>query len=295
MLRSAALRVQLAAPGGRAVRARRGAPILTAAAGRPPGRAATRSRARHPRRRPAASGGAGRESPARADACRPVADRARVLLAAQQQATAEAIETLGQLSRGIYPPLLAEEGLAPRSAPPRQPVRCPSASWRTSVATDARIEAAAYFTCVEALQNAAKHASATVGAGVAARRPRVDSCSPSRTTGVGYATSSGPRGAGLANLRDRVESVGGTLTTASGPAGGPESRRCCPPGLESTGADDARPRLAWAAGRRDRRGGRRRHDTGQPGRAARCRRRRSRSTASRSSTGRSSGRRSWAP
>jgi signal transduction histidine kinase len=143
-------------------------------------------------------------------------ERAVELLAAQAQATADAIDTLVQLSRGIYPPLLAEEGLtsAVRAAAATSPVPV------TVVADvgryDARIEAAAYFACLEALQNAAKHSGAksvrvslTDGSGSVVLAVEDD--------GHGFDPSSAPAGAGLANLRDRVESVGGTLTTTSGP------------------------------------------------------------------------------
>ncbi|HET6652959.1 MAG TPA: sensor histidine kinase [Nocardioides sp.] len=142
-------------------------------------------------------------------------DRSAELLAAQQQATADAIDTLVQLSRGIYPPLLADAGLtsAVRAAAATSPVPV------TVVADigryDARIEAAAYFACLEALQNAAKHSGAT--------SVRVSLSDGSESVvltveddGHGFDPSTVPAGAGLANLRDRVESVGGTLTTTSG-------------------------------------------------------------------------------
>ena len=129
-------------------------------------------------------------------------ERARELLATQEQAAADAIDTLVQLSRGIYPPLLADEGLTPavRAAAATSPVPV------TVVAEvgryDARIEAAAYFACLEALQNASKLALTI------------------EDDGRGFDPSALPRGGGLANLRDRVESVGGTLTTVSVPGRG---------------------------------------------------------------------------
>jgi signal transduction histidine kinase len=81
------------------------------------------------------------------------------------------------------------------------------------------IEAAAYFTCLEAVQNAAKHAAGT--------RIRVelrgDAGSVSlyvEDDGAGFDVGSTPVGSGMANMRDRVESVDGTLTTYSTPTGG---------------------------------------------------------------------------
>ena len=70
------------------------------------------------------------------------------------------IRELRELAHGIYPPLLADNGLADalRAAASRSPLTV-----RVAVADDvgrypAEVEAAIYFSCLEALQNAAKHA-----------------------------------------------------------------------------------------------------------------------------------------
>ena len=87
--------------------------------------------------------------------------RAAALLGLQADAATVAIETLASLSRGIYPRLLSEQGLV--------------AALRSAVATSAipvtiiddgtarlpaAVEAALYFCCTEAVQNAAKHSGA---------------------------------------------------------------------------------------------------------------------------------------
>jgi signal transduction histidine kinase len=162
-------------------------------------------------------------------------DRARQLLEAQRKATAEAIETLAQLTRGIYPPRLAEEGLASavRAAAATSPVP-------VSIETDGvgryrpQVEAAAYFTCLEALQNVAKHARATrvrvsLRAGPDALLLTVED------DGVGFEGTGPSSGTGLANLRDRVESVGGTLTTESAPGHGTRVEAVLPAVLGSGG------------------------------------------------------------
>ena len=72
-----------------------------------------------------------------------------------------AIETLSTLSRGIYPRQLADEGLgaALRSAVAGSPM--PVTIDTTGVARlPAPVEAALYFCCMEAVQNAAKHSGA---------------------------------------------------------------------------------------------------------------------------------------
>jgi signal transduction histidine kinase len=147
-------------------------------------------------------------------------ERAVELLAAQETAADDAIATHVQLSRGIYPPLLEDAGVA--------------AALRGAVGGTAQaveiverdlgryalgVEAAAYFTCLEAVQNSAKHSGAST--------IRVELCGePAALTltisddGAGFDPDTTPPGTGLANMRDRVESVGGTLTTRSAPGQG---------------------------------------------------------------------------
>ena len=66
---------------------------------------------------------------------------------------------LRELARGIYPPLLADQGLAAAVG-----AQAGKAAGPVEVSTDgvgrypAELETAVYFCCVEALQNAARHA-----------------------------------------------------------------------------------------------------------------------------------------
>ena len=89
-------------------------------------------------------------------------DRARHVLAEQVDAARLAIDTLSSLSRGIYPEMLSEQGLvaALRSGVGASPIPV------TVEAEDVGrppplLEAALYFCCMEAVQNAAKHSGAT--------------------------------------------------------------------------------------------------------------------------------------
>jgi signal transduction histidine kinase len=82
----------------------------------------------------------------------------------------------------------------------------------------AEVEAAMYFCCLEALQNAAKHAHSTaveVTLAVESRQLRLSVSDD----GVGLA-SERPRGSGLANMRGRVESLGGHLDISTSPGPG---------------------------------------------------------------------------
>jgi signal transduction histidine kinase len=76
------------------------------------------------------------------------------------------------------------------------------------------IETAVYFACVEALQNAAKHAQRETSVLISLRQGKT-LLFEVRDDGVGFAVDSMPAGAGLANMRDRIEAIGGRLAIES--------------------------------------------------------------------------------
>jgi signal transduction histidine kinase len=132
-----------------------------------------------------------------------------------------AIDELRRLAHGIYPPLLAQRGLraALAAATDASPV---------SVAVDngaerrypAEVEAAVYFCCLEALQNAAKHA---VGATrVLVSLDEEDGVLSFEVTddGTGFDPRARTAGAGLANMADRLGAIGGRLRIESAPGAG---------------------------------------------------------------------------
>ena len=82
------------------------------------------------------------------------------------------------------------------------------------------LEATVYFCCLEALQNAAKHAGPGSSAMV-----RLDEDAAALTftvedDGAGFEAGAVSPGAGLANLAERIEAVGGTLAIDSAPGTG---------------------------------------------------------------------------
>jgi signal transduction histidine kinase len=81
------------------------------------------------------------------------------------------------------------------------------------------IEAAVYFCCLEAVQNAAKHAGA--GASVDIRLSRQDGRLDFRVEdhGAGFDPRTAT-GRGLANMRDRIGAAGGDIDIASAPGSG---------------------------------------------------------------------------
>jgi signal transduction histidine kinase len=133
-----------------------------------------------------------------------------------------AIEELRSLAAGVYPPLLAARGLsdAIRSAALRSPIPA-------SVAVDGddryseEIETAAYFCCIEALQNVAKHALDASSVSVSLHR-NGDLRFEVRDDGAGFEVEDGGTGQGLMNMRDRMAAVGGRLEIRSSPGAGTE-------------------------------------------------------------------------
>ncbi len=132
----------------------------------------------------------------------------------------EAIDEVRSLARGIYPAALADRGLpdALRAAALRSPL--PATLLATGVGRYSReIETTAYFCCLEALQNAAKHAH---GASAAVIQLSDDGTLrvEVRDDGVGFDVATVDHGSGLVNMRDRLSAVGGELATESSPGRG---------------------------------------------------------------------------
>ena len=174
----------------------------------------------------------------------------------------QALEELRRLAHGLYPPVLVDYGLgeALRSAARHCPVPVELAI--TDVGRlDAVQEAAVYFCCAEALQNAAKHAGADPRITVRLWRDE-DAALAFEVADAGSGFTIGPDrpGTGLMGMKDRMAAVGGTLAVESEPGTGYQRARAAA-GRRRRG----RPRDD-GAGRRPliaRRARRRRH--GRPG------------------------------
>jgi signal transduction histidine kinase len=145
-------------------------------------------------------------------------ERATRLLSEQADAARTAIETLTSLSRGIYPSTLTAEGLVPalRLAVATSPI--PVTINTVSMARlQAPVEAALYFCCMEAVQNAAKHSGApsvSVHFGEDQGQSRLTIMDKGAGFDPSQALATGA-GAGLVNMRDRLDAVGGTVTLDS--------------------------------------------------------------------------------
>ena len=131
-----------------------------------------------------------------------------------------ALEDLRDLARGIYPPLLADQGLVPALQAQARKAALPvviDADGIGRYPQDA--EAAVYFCTLEALQNITKYAGAsraTVGlssSGGSLRFTVTDD-------GTGFDTAATRHGTGLQGMADRLAALGGALHVRSQPGHG---------------------------------------------------------------------------
>ncbi len=132
----------------------------------------------------------------------------------------QTLESLRELARGLYPALLEQHGLvAALDAQARKA--------GIAVVVDAagvrryaqETEAAVYFSCLEALQNAAKHAKASgLRLRLCERNGRLEVTITD--DGVGFDPASRPGTGGLQNITDRIEAAGGSVQIRSAPGKG---------------------------------------------------------------------------
>ncbi|MGC1165847.1 MAG: histidine kinase [Solirubrobacterales bacterium] len=123
----------------------------------------------------------------------------------------EIIEEVRSLARGIYPPLLASDGLgeALRAAGQRSPL--PVAVKADGIGRfPPETESAVYFCCLEALQNAAKHATGASGVGIELSNHGEFRFVVS-DDGCGFPADQQVEGSGITGMRDRLAAVGGKL------------------------------------------------------------------------------------
>jgi signal transduction histidine kinase len=147
-------------------------------------------------------------------------DKAAQMLADLQADTAEALENLRDLARGIYPPLLADKGLPAALEGHARKVHLP-----VTVEADGlgrypqEIEAAVYFCCLEALQNVVKYAEAShVSVNLSTEAGQLNFSVTD--DGRGFDPTSMPQGSGLQGMADRMEALGGILEVRSEPGTG---------------------------------------------------------------------------
>ncbi len=148
-------------------------------------------------------------------------ERAKALVGELGGDIEETIKELRDLAHGIYPPLLADKGLPEALASAARRAALP-----TTVDADGvgryppEREAAVYFCCLEALQNAGKYAGEGATASVRLHEEAGGLIFEVRDDGAGFEVSSRGVGAGFVNMNDRLGAVGGSLRVESTPGRG---------------------------------------------------------------------------
>ena len=146
--------------------------------------------------------------------------RARQTLDELKSDADEALETLRDLARGIYPPLLADKGLRVALESQARKTTVPVTVEADAVGRYPQdVEAAVYFCVLEALQNIQKYAHASR---VLIRVREADGIVEFEVSddGQGFDAANVKRGAGLSNMEDRLDALGGTLQVTSSPGHG---------------------------------------------------------------------------
>ena len=146
--------------------------------------------------------------------------RVTALLEEFQSDASDALENLRDLARGIYPPLLAEAGLAAALEAQARKAAVPVVIAAGDVGRlPSDVESAVYFSVLEALNNVAKYADAsqatvslTNSSGVLRFEVMDD--------GRGFAPEARSYGTGLQGIADRLAALGGELDVQSTPGAG---------------------------------------------------------------------------
>ena len=166
------------------------------------------------------------------------AARALTTLAQLKGDADEALETLRDLARGIYPPLLAERGLGVALESQVRKATIPVTVEAEGIGRYSQdVEAAVYFSVLEALQNVQKYAHAAA-ASVRLRELGGELHFSVTDDGAGFDVATTARGSGLTNMADRLDALGGAVTVRSTPGEGTELSGRLPVYAEATPAAD---------------------------------------------------------
>jgi signal transduction histidine kinase len=132
----------------------------------------------------------------------------------------ETIDEVRSFARGVYPSLLAQRGLSEALRAAGRTAPLPTVVDAGGIGRHSpELEATVYFACMEALQNAAKHASGASGVAISLSQDgqlRFEV----RDDGGGFRATDTAYGTGLTNLHDRLSAVGGKLDVESSPGRG---------------------------------------------------------------------------
>jgi signal transduction histidine kinase len=148
-------------------------------------------------------------------------ERERALVGQLRAGTRDTLEALRELARGIYPPLLADQGLVSAVSAHAGKAPLPVIVDADGVGRyPADVETAVYFCCVEATANAARHAPGST-VRIRLRGSAADVSFEVADDGPGFDRSRVPPGAGgLQHMADRLAALGGSLQVDTRPGTG---------------------------------------------------------------------------
>lgn len=168
--------------------------------------------------------------PTRKQAAEAGALKTAEVLAQLETDAGEAIRAVRDFAGGVYPPLLEAEGLAVTLEEQTHQSTLPIAVEADAIGRYPReVEAAVYFTILEALQNIAKYAGAST---VSVDLHEADGELSFEVTdnGGGFDPATVAAGSGLANMADRIDAIAGRLSFESEPGSGTTVRGTVPIG-----------------------------------------------------------------
>ena len=141
--------------------------------------------------------------------------RVRDIIGEVQADAGETLESLRDLARGIYPPLLADQGLAAALQAQTRKAAIPVEVVANGLGRYTRdVEAAVYFCCLEALQNVAKYAAAS-RAVIRFEERDGELTFAVEDDGEGFDPQATPMGTGVQGMADRLDALGGRLEVRS--------------------------------------------------------------------------------
>jgi signal transduction histidine kinase len=148
------------------------------------------------------------------------AAKAAQMLDSLQDAATGALDDLRDLARGIYPPLLADQGLVAALEGQARKAAVPTSVEAEGIGRYPRdVEAAVYFCSLEALNNVAKYAGAR-SASVHLEQRNGSLTFRIADDGVGFDASATTYGTGLQGIADRLDAIGATFAVTSRPGHG---------------------------------------------------------------------------
>ena len=146
--------------------------------------------------------------------------KAKEMLGQIQTDTGAALDDLRDLARGIYPPLLADKGLEVALESQARKATIPVTVDAEGVGRlSQEVEAAVYFSVLEALQNISKYAQATTVT-IALRRSNGQLTFSVADDGRGFDPTANGSGSGLQGMADRLGALEGEVTVESAPGRG---------------------------------------------------------------------------